>query len=476
MRKALHRFGKFYSTVMMNIIGIVIFVGILSVVSCEHGWIPNKDIYAISQFVYSYVIPIMIAYASGNQIKRAEEADSSDGAHAGGAIAVMAEAGLLVTNMEIGIFGAMLLGPCCGFVWKRILEPVIRKLNTELEMLLRNLLVAGVGCVFAVCSFYIFAPVLAVIDQIFMRWITFLVEHKLIMLLGLIIEPAKVFFLNNSIHHGMLLPLGMQQAVESGESILFLLETNPGPGLGVLVALFLHKKDERKDYATSIFAHFIGGIHEVYFPQVLSNIWLLLALIAGGTVGNLYFSVMQIGAVTAISPGSIITFLLVCMETSAVGAFVGVLLSAAVSMGVASYILYLQKRKNGLTEAASVREEQLLDTQILQRIVVPEPNLERKMIRKVGFVCDAGVGSSAMGAALFRRKLQELLITEVEVSAYAIDQMPEDLDFIICQKNFKELLMAECLNKEIYTVESLLNQQELSDIVLEIKRRRDEEL
>lgn len=476
MRKALHRFGKFYSRVMMNSIGIVIFVGILSVVFGEHGWIPNKDIYAISQFVYSYVIPIMIAYTSGNQVKGTDERNGTDGRHAGGAIAVMAEAGLLVANMEIGILGAMLLGPCCGFVWKRILEPVLRKVNTGLEMLLRNLFVAGAGCVFAVCSFYMFAPALAMLDQVFMRWITFLVEHRLIVLLGLIIEPAKVFFLNNSIHHGMLMPLGMQQAVETGESILFLLETNPGPGLGVLAALLIQKSDKRKEYATGIFAHFIGGIHEVYFPQVLSNIWLLIALIAGGTVGNLYFSVMQIGAVTAISPGSIITFLLVCTETSVVGAFIGVMLSAAVSMGVASYILYLQRRKNCPMEEDRGKELQLSDTGVTAEEVMEEPVPERKMIRKVGFVCDAGVGSSAMGAALFRRKLQELRITDIEVLAYAMVQMPEDLDLIVCQKNFKELLMAECASKEIYTMESLLNQQELSDMALEIKRRRDEEL
>lgn len=157
MKKYLHWFGKFYSRVMMDFIGIFIFIGILSVLFGERGWIPNEDIYAISLFVYSYVLPILVAYVTGNRVQETKE--QPDGRKTGGVIAVMAEAGLLVADPQVGLLGAMLLGPCCGFLWKRILEPGLRRRNLGIEMLLRNLFVAAAGGVLAGFSCFILASI-----------------------------------------------------------------------------------------------------------------------------------------------------------------------------------------------------------------------------------------------------------------------------------------------------------------------------
>lgn len=462
MKKSLHRFGKFYSSVILNFIGIFIFVGIISVVFGDCGWMPNENIYAISQFAYSVVIPVLIAYAAGNQMRRDKKHGDSERLHAGGAIAVMAAAGMILADSECGILGAMILGPLSGMLWEYVLEPLVRNVKAGMEMLIHNLVAAFAGSIMAILAFYLVAPLLSAFADVLLLGMNYLIEHKLIWLLSILIEPAKVFFLNNSINHGMLLPLGVQQAEHLGESILFLLETNPGPGLGMLGALYIAKKEKRKEYAASMFVEFIGGVHEIYFPEVLSNMWLLLALICGGAAGNFCFLISH-GAVTgAVSPGSILSILLVCSKNRILSVLLGVFVSAAVSVLVALMILKIQNKN-------SVKKETGKETE-----TISEKTTEKEMIAKIGFVCNAGVGSSAMGAALFRRKLREMNISGIEVEAYPADQIPDQLMLIVCQKDFQAAVPFEWKEDKIYTVESLLNQTEYEAIIEEIQRRGKE--
>ena len=97
-----------------------------------------------------------------------------------------------------------------------------------------------------------------------------ILNAHLIPLTSIFIEPAKVLFLNNAINHGILTPLGTEQVLSAGKSILFLLEANPGPGLGVLLAFMFFGKGAAKSSAPgAIIIHFLGGIHEIYFPYVM---------------------------------------------------------------------------------------------------------------------------------------------------------------------------------------------------------------
>ncbi len=482
MRKFIYRFGQFYSKIMIDSIGIFIFVGILSVVFGDCGWMPNRNIYAISQFVYQAVIPILIAYTAGNQ--RRNLGRNANQLYAGGVIAVMATAGILLADAASGILFAMLCGPLSGMLWEKVLEPIVERGKSGLEMLIRNIAVALTGSVMAIFSFYIAAPILSAVVSVLSAWINFLIEQRLIFLLSVIIEPAKVLFLNNSINHGILLPLGMQQAEQTGESLLFLLETNPGPGLGILLALYSCKKEKRKEYFSSIFVELVGGVHEIYFPIVLSNVWLIFALIGGGAAGNFCFSAFQAAATGAISPGSILIILLLSTKNRVGSVLLGILVSAAVSAVLAVLILRVQirwkKRTEGQKELLKERNdrtgEEKCGLYIKDREIVKgteqetDGKMEEKMVQKIGVICNAGVGSSAIGAALFRRKLKEMGITEIEVSAYASDQIPEDVKIVICQRDFKEWGMQR-VKAEIYTVENLLDQAEYLMILKEIQER-----
>lgn len=468
MRNAIHKFGKFYSNIMINMIGIFIFVGILSVIFGDYGWAPNENIYAISQFVYSYVIPALIAYAAGNHMgqiyEKRPDVPKTGINHAGGAIAVMAAAGIMIADKNCAILGAMILGPICGLLWKHVLEPLTRKAVQGMEMLTRNLVAAIVGAAFSIAAYYVLTPMLSAVTHVIMMGVDWLIAHKLICLTSVLIEPAKVFFLNNSIHHGILLPLAMQQAEQSGSSMLFLLETNPGPGLGVLFALWLSNRKKRKEYAAYMFVECIGGIHEIYFPEVLANLWLLLALIPGGMAGTLCMSVFHVASAGLVSPGSILTVLFMSGHHVLATLF-AVAISTAVSCAIAFFIL--KRQGKWCTEAAiSAQEEKKEEVQEKRQM------LEKGQMQeiKIGFICDAGVGSSAMGAALFRRKLKEEGMDGITAEAYAVDQIPEDLTIGVCQRAFLEILQKESNLSNIVTMESLLNQTEHLALIEKLRK------
>ena len=468
MRNAIHKFGKFYSNIMINMIGIFIFVGILSVIFGDYGWAPNENIYAISQFVYSYVIPALIAYAAGNHMgqiyEKRPDVPKTGINHAGGAIAVMAAAGVMIADKNCAILGAMILGPVCGLLWKHVLESLTRKAVQGMEMLTRNLVAAIVGAAFSIAAYYVLTPVLSAVTHVIMMGVDWLIAHKLICLTSVLIEPAKVFFLNNSIHHGILLPLAMQQAEQNGSSMLFLLETNPGPGLGVLLALWLSNRKKRKEYAAYMFVECIGGIHEIYFPEVLANLWLLLALIPGGMAGILCMSVFHVASAGLVSPGSILTLLFMSGH-HVLGTLFAVAISTAVSCAIA--FLILKRQGKWYTEAAISAQEEKEEAVQEKRQV-----LEKELMQgiKIGFICDAGVGSSAMGAALFRRKLKEEGMDGITAEAYAVDQIPEDLTIGVCQRAFLEILQKESNLSNIVTMESLLNQTEHLALIEKLRK------
>lgn len=485
MKNALHRFGRFYSKIMVQMIGVFIFAGLLSVVFGDCGWLPNRDMYAISQFVYTYLVPLLVAYIAGNQVGKGQKAEKEKGEastnqNAGGVMASLAVTGILLAEKDCALIGAMILGPFCGYLWRWILELWTKKVMPGLEMLTRNLLVAGTAALLATLSYYFLAPAMMVVVKVFMTGINWLVERNLLCFVSVVIEPAKVFFLNNCINHGILLPLAVQQTEVAGSSIFYLLESNPGPGFGVLLALWLTKKKRKKEYGAYLFVEGIGGIHELYFPEVFANLWLLLPLILGGMVGNLIFSLFHVTAVGVISPGSIISILLMTGQ-KAPFALIGIVVSGGISALMAILILQMQEReKRELTileieksESSTVETEELGEALALERTedlrALSQP-IPRDEPWKLGFVCDAGVGSSAMGAGLFRRMLREQGLEGVMAEAYSADQVPKELDIVVCQTNFKEMLLQEGVSNPIETLESLLSREEQGKLIEKLKK------
>lgn len=438
----LHRIGKFYTRVIMNNIGIFIFIGLLSVVFGDCGWFPNEDIYAFSEFSYKIILPIMIAFESGRET----------GGKNGGIPAVITMSGLLVAGTDVGILGAMLIGPFAGFVWKHLDRFLEKKADYRLKMLAGNLGVAVTGGFLAVLVYFLLIPILELFTDAVYAGVHFFVAHRMTGLLSIVIEPAKVLFLNNLVNHAVLVPLGMKQLSEYGSSVLFLLEANPGPGFGLLLALFLTKKKNRGTYASAMFAQTIGGIHEVYFPFVLSDMRLLFPLILGGAAGNLCFQSLGAGVQGMVSPGSVFIVLLMAGKEHFWSVFAGAAVSAIVSFALG--ILLLRK--------GTVKEP--------QEEAHTEEKREMLTVKKIAFVCDGGFGSSAMGAALMRRMLNQKGMEGIHVEAYAAECVPDDADLIICQKDFYPMLPKTLLSREVHQVENLLQAQELEPVIEKLQK------
>lgn len=442
--KLIQKVGRFYSHIIMKNIGIFIFIGLLFVVFGEHGWFPHKDIYAISQLMYGYILPSMIACEGGRAV----------GGERAGILACLAVAGIVVAASSVGLMAALIMGPASGLIWKNWEKLMEKKIPGSLQMLVRNLTVAVGGCVLAVAGYLLVLPVFEAGTALIYRGVNFMIVHRMESLLSFVIEPGKVFFMNNVLNHAVLTPLGLEQVQETGSSVLFLLETNPGPGLGLLAALYYRQKDRRDDYSVSIFTQLIGGLHEVYFPLVLADIRLLAALIAGGFAGDFCFGMLNAGVGGVVSPGSLIVLLLMAGRYSMLPVLAGVIVSALVTFTVSAAILRIEKTDN------STRMEE-------EKLAVPV----QKKIEKIVFVCDGGVGSSAMGAAIFRRMLARQGITGITVEAFAVDLVPDEADILVCQKDFSRMLPETIKNREIYTVENLVSSEGYGGLLDQIQKR-----
>lgn len=455
----IHKIGRFYQKAMMKNIAIFIFSGLMLVIFGENGWFPNQELNKIANLVYVLILPIVVAYDCGMKIS-----DS------GGAVAaVIAMTGIITRDENVGFFGAMLIGPVAGFLWKKIEEFLRENGDFRMKMLTKNLSVAAVGGILSLLSYFFVVPVLEIGMTIIHNGIAFLVKNHLVFALSIIIEPAKIFFLNNLVNHAILIPLGMEQLRSVGHSFLFLAEANPGPGFGILLALFLMKRYEKNEIASAMIAQTVGGIHEVYFPFVLSELKLLFPLILGGMTGNAYFSLMNAGIQGPVSPGSIFVVLLMAGRSRIFHVAFGIVLSFVISCMSAVILLKLTQKNVVKKDEKFVLQQDAAETYIEAH--AEQMGAKKEAISRIVIVCDGGVGSSVMGAALLRRSLVLKQITGVTVEAFAVDLVPEDAEVILCQKDYYQCLPEDLKKREIHIVENLVQKDGFTDIIDEIIKR-----
>ncbi|MDE7319488.1 MAG: PTS transporter subunit EIIC, partial [Lachnospiraceae bacterium] len=258
MKNFAQKFGKFLSGMVMPNIGAFIAWGLITALFIADGWLPNEGLASIQTPILTYLLPILIAAQGGKMV-------GGDRGRVMGAIAIM---GCIVGSEYTMLMGAMAIGPLAGWVIKKFDEAMEGHMPAGFEMLINNFSVGIFGMVMAILGYYIIGPVMGVILSILAGGVQLLVNMSLLPLVAVFLEPAKVLFLNNAINHGVFTPIGITQAAETGKSIMYMLEANPGPGLGVLIAYWMFSKDKmtRDSAPGAVIIHFFGGIHEIYFP------------------------------------------------------------------------------------------------------------------------------------------------------------------------------------------------------------------
>jgi PTS system mannitol-specific IIC component len=371
--------------------------------------------------------------------------------------------------------GAMLMGPLGGYVIKKFDELVEGKIPAGFEMLVNNFSAGILGGLLAIIAFLFIEPVVNGISVglgAAAQWVT---NKGLLPLIAIFIEPGKILFLNNAINHGILAPLGVAEVKEFGKSIFFLLETNPGPGLGVLLAYWLFGKGDAKQSAPgAIIIHFFGGIHEIYFPYVLMNPLLLLAVIGGGMAADATFVLTKAGLVATPSPGSIFAEIAMAPKGGLLPVLAGITVGAVVSFLIASVIVKRASEESMSAESMTFARSVVSGLKAQskgQKVEEVKPNVQKidGMPKMIVFACDAGMGSSAMGETILKKKLKEAGL-DIAVKHSAVNQIPKEADVVFTQENLAERASQVVPNAKIVTVKNFLDNTIYDEFVKNLKK------
>jgi len=442
----------------------------------------------------TYLLPLLIANTGGRMVYGAR----------GGVVATIATMGVIV-GTDIPMFlGAMIMGPLAAWITKQMDKLWDGKIRPGFEMLVNNFSAGILGMILAIVGFFAFGPVMLGISTFLGGIVGWLVDANLLPLLSIIVEPAKVLFLNNAINHGVFTPLGIQQATEAGKSILFLIEANPGPGLGLLLAFTFFGVGAAKASAPgAIVIQFFGGIHEIYFPYALSKPATILALIAGGAAGVTTNMLFGGGLAFPAAPGSIIA-----VSAAAIGPGVGnlvvvylsVIVAAAVTFLISAVILRASRKRDLAAEADSTAsfeaaiaqteankgkssdalaglragaaagaaregDQTSLSADRAADAVATGTIASAGRVTNIVFACDAGMGSSAMGASVLRNKIKKAGVDDVSVTNKAIANLDGSEDLVITQQQLTDRARGRTPNATHVSVDNFMNSPKYDEVV-----------
>ena len=438
------RVGHYLSGMIMPNVSVFITWGIITTLIQYLRGPLQSSFLEMDRLMIQFLFPVLIAYTGGRLIE-----------NRAGVVAAVAVIGMLTESEDPQILGAMVIGPLIGWIVFLFDKYVLPKVKPGYEMLVRNFSAGILGMLFGYLSLVFIGPIIAGITNQIGFFVGWLIQRNLLLFTNLFIEPLKVLFLNNTLNHGILTPLGIEQAGDAGTSILFLIETNPGPGLGVLLAFILFSRKELKATASGAFMiHLFGGIHEIYFPFVLLNPLLFAAVILGGMSGTLIFEMFQVGLKVPASPGSIVVILANAPQEMLLGVASGIAGSTLVSFIIAALVIRKDQTKKEISEKVTKVTE----------------------IRTILFACDAGMGSSAMGASLMRQQLQAsgISIPVDYTSIYRVNDDPHLL--LITQNELKHLAEIQAPHAQLVTIGNFLDQEEYTKVITMLTDEQENEM
>jgi PTS system mannitol-specific IIC component len=344
VQERIQQYGGNLAAIVIPNIGAFIAWGLITAFVIPTGWTPNETLAKLVGPMITYLLPILLGYTGGKLVY----------GHRGGVVGAVVTAGIIVGSSVPMFLGAMLVGPLGAFLIKKFDEATADKIPSGFEMLTNNFSAGILGAILAVVGVLAIGPVLDAFSNALGNGVHSIIAAGLLPLADIPIEVGKVLFLNNAINHGVLAPLGVADAAKNGRAIEFLLETNPGPGLGLLLSFAVFGKGVAKLSAPgAIIIHFFGGIHEIYFPYVLSHPVMIVAMWAGGIAADIVFVTFNAGLVATPSPGSIFAYLAVTPPGQHLGVFLGVATGAVASFLVGSAILRLYPVKSTEEEEES---------------------------------------------------------------------------------------------------------------------------
>ncbi len=467
-------FGRFLSNMVMPNIGAFIAWGIITALFIPTGWLPNETLAKLVGPMITYLLPLLIGYTGGRLV----------GGDRGGVVGAITTMGVIVGADMPMFLGAMIAGPLGGWAIKKFDVWVDGKIKSGFEMLVNNFSAGIIGMILAILAFLGIGPAVEVLSKLLAAGVNFMVAHDMLPLASIFVEPAKILFLNNAINHGIFSPLGIQQSHDLGKSIFFLIEANPGPGMGVLLAyMFFGRGSAKQSAGGAAIIHFLGGIHEIYFPYVLMNPRLILAVILGGMTGVFTLSVLGGGLVSPASPGSILAVLAMTPKGAYFANIAAICAAMAVSFVVSAILLKTSKVKEEDDIEAATRRMQDMKSQSKGVAATPlaagDVSNDLSHVRKIIVACDAGMGSSAMGAGVLRKKVADAGLSQISVTNSAINSLPPDVDLVITHRDLTERAMRQVPQAQHISLTNFLDSAlytSLTERLVAAQRHEDNEV
>ena len=459
MKERVQKFGRFLSGMVMPNIGAFIAWGFIAALFIPAGWFPNETINGMVGPMLSYLLPILIGYTGGKAV----------GGQKGAVTGALATLGAIASTDATMFIGAMICGPLGGWCIKKFDEKMEGHIPAGFEMVVNNFSVGIIGALLAILSIYIIGPVCVGLTGILEKGVGVLVNNGLLPLTAVLVEPAKVLFLNNAINHGVFTPIGTAEALEAGKSILFMIESNPGPGLGLLLAYCVAGKGETRSSAgAAAVIQFVGGIHEIYFPYVLMNPIVILGPMLGNMAGIFVLSMLGGGLAAAASPGSIIAEMLMTPKGSYFANIAGIAVACVVSFLISAFLLKFFGKDASLEEA----QAQVAASKAASKgQAAPSPAgaaVDVRDVKKIVFACDAGMGSSAMGATMLRNKLKDAGITDVEVIHSPVSEIPKDCQIVVTHHELAHRAVDSNPNARVIPIKNFMGAPEYDALVKEM--------
>ena len=471
MKEHVQKFGRFLSGMVMPNIGAFIAWGLIAALFIEAGWFPNATIAKMVSPMLSYLLPILIAYTGGKMV----------GGQKGAVAGSLAALGAIASTESTMFIGAMICGPLGGWCIKKFDEKMEGHVPAGFEMVVNNFSVGIIGGLLAILSIFAIGPTCVVLTNWLGAGVGWLVDHSLLPLTAVLVEPAKVLFLNNAINHGVFTPIGTEQvealraAGEIGKSILYMIESNPGPGLGLLLAYCVAGKGETRSSAgAAAIIQFVGGIHEIYFPYVLMNPVVILGPMLGNVCGIFTLNLLGGGLSGPASPGSVIAELMLTPKGCYVANIAGIAVAGAVSFAISVFLLKFFGKDASLAEA----QAQVASAKAASKGQAPATDaptgakVDINSVKKIVFACDAGMGSSAMGATMLRNKLKDAGITDIEVIHHPVSEIPADCQIVVTHHELAHRAVASNPKARVIPIQNFMGAPEYAMLVDELVAAR----
>lgn len=445
----IQKFGSFLSAMVMPNIGVFIGWGLLTALFIDTGWCPNAYLNELVSPILTYLLPVLIGYTAGSNIY----------GRRGGVIGAFATMGAVVGADVTMLVGGMILGPLSAWILKKFDKAIEGKVKPGLEMLVDNFSLGIIGFIICIIGYVGVAPIMTVIQDVLTAGVQYLTDHNMLPLSELFVQPAEILFLNNAINHGIMTPLGLQQAAETGKSVLFLVEASGAAWVGLAAAFAIFgNKMAKKSAPGAVIIMFFGGIAEVCFPYCLTMPLTIVGPILGNMFSLFVLTTFGGGTVGPVSPGSVISYLMMTPKDCMVVNIIAYAGSLIISFAGAALVL----KMFGQPEESEAEDGSAASAGAL------------KALNKVIFACDAGMGSSAMGVSILKKKLNEVGLNP-DIKHVAVSDIPNDADIIVTNSNLLERAkMTTEGKKPILTLSNFMDQAEYDRIVTQIQGMMDD--